>query len=132
MKNMITVQIWLDYQPFTCSISLNYHSFIGYKWNTSKIQLKYKGGADTLIIRIIRYCLLLAFESKKFLMFKVQFWLKTFHTLSRVANSWSMFDVFSLFCYFAWTAEKSIFKRFFILFIWIHFLKRTLETGWFL
>ncbi len=47
IRNMVTVQIWLDYQPFTSLISLNYHSFIGYKWNISKIQLKYKGGADS-------------------------------------------------------------------------------------
>ncbi len=44
IRNMITVQIWLDYQPFTSLISLNYHSFIGNKWNISKIRLKYKGG----------------------------------------------------------------------------------------
>ena len=49
IRNMITVQIWPDYQPFTCLISLNYHSFIGYKWNTSQIQLKYKGAADSLL-----------------------------------------------------------------------------------
>ena len=30
-------------------ISPNYHSFIGYKWNASQIQLKYKAGADSLI-----------------------------------------------------------------------------------
>ncbi len=52
IRNMITVQIWLDYQPFTCIISLNYHSFIGYKWNTSQIQLKYKGAADSLLKEI--------------------------------------------------------------------------------
>ncbi len=47
-RNMVTVQIWLDYQPFTGLISLNYRSFIGYKWNISKIQLKYKGDADSV------------------------------------------------------------------------------------
>ncbi len=46
---MVTVQIWLDYQPFTSLISLNYHSFIGHRWSISKIQLKYKGGADSLL-----------------------------------------------------------------------------------
>ncbi len=49
---MIIIQIWLDYQPFTSLISLNYHYFIGYKWNISQIQLKYKGGADSLRLHI--------------------------------------------------------------------------------
>ncbi len=43
IRNMVTVQIWLGYKPFISLISLNYHSFIGYKWNISQIQLKCKG-----------------------------------------------------------------------------------------
>ncbi len=40
---MVIVQIWLGYQPFISLISLDYHSFIEYKWNISQISLIYKG-----------------------------------------------------------------------------------------
>ena len=37
IKDMVIVQIWPDYQPFKSLTSLDYHSFIGYKWNVSQI-----------------------------------------------------------------------------------------------
>ncbi len=48
IRNIVTVQIWLGYKPFITLISLNYHYFIGYKWNISQIPLIYKGCADSL------------------------------------------------------------------------------------
>ena len=49
IRNIITVQIWLGYKPFTSLISLNYHSFIGCEWNISQIPLIYKEVADFLV-----------------------------------------------------------------------------------
>ncbi len=52
IRNMVTVQIWLDYQPFT---SLIYHSIIILFLDISEIQVKYNwntrggGGADSLL-----------------------------------------------------------------------------------
>ncbi len=62
IRNMVTIQIWLNYQHFKRFISFNYHNWctpffavsqcIGYKWNICQIQLKYKGSADSPILQI--------------------------------------------------------------------------------